>query len=224
MKKYAHHSLTLFITAAALSVISACAAGAGNRVEDAAVEVVAPVVASAGEQGVAPEAAQEPEEPPVYDESADAAADIAAAVAVAEKENTRVLIQWGANWCGWCKLLHQLFNEDSEIRRKILYEYEVVYVDVGRFDKNVELAEKYDADFKNNGVPFITILDGDGNVVVNQETGSLEEGRAHDPVKVLDFLTAHQAEYLNAEDLLKEALAKVGEEEKRLFLTFGAPW
>ena len=172
-----------------------------------------------------PASAQEPEQqPPVYDESADAAADIAAAIETAEKENTRVLIQWGANWCHWCKLLHQLFNENRQIGRKILYEYEVVYVDVGRFDKNVELAEKFGADFKGNGVPFITILDGDGNVITNQETGSLEEGDKHDPEKVLDFLTAHQAEYLNADDLFSEALERAGSQGKRLFLTFGAPW
>lgn len=41
------------------------------------------------------------QQPPVYDESADAAADIAAALAAAETKHTRVLIQWGANWCGW---------------------------------------------------------------------------------------------------------------------------
>ena len=212
------------MAAVALPVLAACAAGARNATDIEPAQVIQPVVQISTEQETATESAQEPEKPPVYDESADAAADIAAALAVAKKENTRVLIQWGANWCGWCKLLHQLFNEDSGIRRKILYEYEVVYVDVGRFDKNVELAEKFDADFKSNGVPFITILDGSGNVVANQETGSLEEGSVHDPAKVLDFLTTHEAEYLNAEDLLKESLTKVGEEGKRLFLTFGAPW
>jgi thiol-disulfide isomerase/thioredoxin len=166
------------------------------------------------------------EEVPVYDESADAAADIEAALAVAAKENTRVLIQWGANWCGWCIKLHDVYQNDRPIATKLLYEYEVVYVDIGRFDKSLDLVEKFGIELK--GVPFLTVLDGDGDVVVNQETGSLEvpieEGAKHDPEKVLNFLTEHQADYLNAEDMLTEVLAEAGRIHKRVFLTFGAPW
>ncbi|MFC1628146.1 thioredoxin family protein [Gemmatimonadota bacterium] len=164
------------------------------------------------------------EEVPVYDESADAAADIDAALAIAAKENTRVLIQWGANWCGWCKLLHGTFQTDRTVARTLLYEYEVVYVDIGRFDKNLELAEKYGADLQGNGVPYLTVLDRDGNVVTHQETGSLEKDDAHDPELVNSFLAEHQAEYLEAEDMLNDVLAEAGRTHKRVFLTFGAPW
>jgi len=179
--------------------------------------VIASSVAFAQAQG------QEQEQPPpVYDESADAAADIAAALDLAKTDNTRVLIQWGANWCGWCKLLHQLFNEDRQIGRKILYEYEVVYVDMGRFDKNLDLVEKFGAEIKS--IPYLTILDSNGGVVINQHTEPLEEGSVHSPERVLEFLTAHEAEYLQAEELLADALVEAGREGKRLFLTFGAPW
>ena len=92
-------------------------------------------------------------------------AQIAEAVARAKRKNKRVLIQWGANWCGWCHLLHGTFNENPEVARKLLYEYDVVLVDIGKWDKNLELAEKYGADFKNNGVPYLTILDADGKVL-----------------------------------------------------------
>ncbi|MFC1499471.1 thioredoxin family protein [Candidatus Zixiibacteriota bacterium] len=164
------------------------------------------------------------EEVPVYDESADAATDITAALEIAAKENKRVLIQWGANWCGWCKLLHGTFQTDRTVSRTLLYEYEVVYVDIGRWDKNLELAEKFGADFQSNGVPYLTVLDSEGNVVTHQETGSLEKDNAHDPELVNSFLTEHQAEYLEAEDLLNDALAEAGRTHKRVFLTFGAPW
>src|SRR5262245_7554024 len=74
-------------------------------------------MAGSQEQG-----ADKPQRPPIYDEQADAAADVAAALARAQKENKRVLIQWGANWCGWCHLLHQTFTTDQEVKRKLLYE------------------------------------------------------------------------------------------------------
>jgi thiol:disulfide interchange protein len=161
--------------------------------------------------------------PPIYDEQADAAADVAAALARAARENKRVLIQWGANWCGWCHLLHGTFASDKDIQQKLLFEYEVVLVDVGKFDKHQDLAARYGADLKQ-GVPFLTVLDGAGKVLANQETGSLEQGKAHDPQKVLAFLTQHQAEPLDAAKVLADAKARAAAEGKRLFLHFGAPW
>jgi thiol:disulfide interchange protein len=167
------------------------------------------------------------EQAPVYDESADAKADIAAAVARAKKENRRVLVQWGANWCGWCRLLHKLFHDDKEIAIKILYEYEYVAVDIGKFDKNTNVAESYDAftnGFKKAGVPYLTVLDSDGNVVASQDTSVFEVGRGYDSNKVLEFLTKNQAVYLEAEAVLRQGLEKAGASGRRVFLHFGAPW
>jgi thiol:disulfide interchange protein len=166
--------------------------------------------------------------PQLYDESAAAEKDIAAALARAKKKNKRVLIQWGANWCGWCIQLDQLFTGQRDVSRKLLYEYEVLHVDIGKFDKHMELAETYGADLKQHGVPFLTVLDGGGKVLANQETGSLEgpEGGefGHDAARVAEFLTTHQAKYEKAEELLRAALQEAAAREKRVFLVFGAPW
>lgn len=168
------------------------------------------------------------EKKPVYDEAADAREQIAEALTRAKKDNKRVLIQWGANWCGWCHILDRTFENDPKVRRTLAYEYEFIHVDIGQFDKHVDVAESYNADFKNNGVPYLTILDADGKVVANQETGSLEatvnDQPGHDAAKVLAFLTEHKADPLNADQVLTDALAKADQEDKRVFLHFGAPW
>jgi thioredoxin-related protein len=106
----------------------------------------------------------------VYNENADAKADIESALAAAKKENRRVLIQWGGNWCGWCILLHDCFKSDRDLAKTLKYEYDVVFVDIGKMEKNLELAEKYKAEFKNSGVPYLTVLDADGKVLANQQT------------------------------------------------------
>jgi thioredoxin-related protein len=166
--------------------------------------------------------------PPIYDESANAEEQIQAAIASAKKENRRVLIQWGANSCGWCHLLHDLMKSDQEIARKIMYEYFVVLVDIGESEKNEELVARYDVDLKKDGVPFITILDAKGEVLVNQETASLENGDkekpGHKPDAVLEFLTQHQAEPLDSRALLAETIDRAKAEQKVVFLRFGAPW
>lgn len=171
----------------------------------------------------APTAEPKQEAKQLYNEQADAKADIEAALAKAKKENRRVLIQWGANWCGWCHKLDETFTKDRTVARTLMYEYDVVHVDIGRFDKNTDLAEKYKADLKQ-GVPFLTILAADGTVVTNQETGSLEEGAKHDPAKVDGFLQKHKAEYKKAEDILQAGLSTAARENKIAFLHFGAPW
>lgn len=158
-----------------------------------------------------------------YDEKADAKADIAAAVARAASENRRVLIQWGGNWCGWCVKLHDLYAKDATIRKELLYEYDIVYVDIGKWDKNQDLATLYGADLKT-GVPYLTVLDGQGKVLANQETGVLESGDAHDPAKVLGFLKKQEAAPWKADELLAAAQAQAAKDKKLVFLTFDAPW
>lgn len=162
----------------------------------------------------------------IYDESANAREQIAEALASAKKENRRVLIQWGANWCSWCHLLHDTMKKDAGLRRKLLYEYDVVLIDIGKRDKNLDLVEKYGADIR--GVPYLTILDADGKVLLNQETGSLEASddpdKSHNAPMIVELLTKYQAPYREAMTLYEGALAQARAEDKQVFMHFGAPW
>lgn len=178
---------------------------------------------------LSPSAKSQPKPAPIYDEKADAAKDIEAALAKAKKENQRVLIQWGANWCHWCTLLHGTFQKDQKVSRKLMYEYVVVRVDIGRFDKNMDLVAKYGASLQDKGVPYLTFLDAEGRVLANEETGALEAKSAdgkdgHDASKVEALLTKHQATYLNAQSVLEEAMSRAAKEEKVVLFHMGAPW
>ncbi len=169
-------------------------------------------------------AAQEPK--PVYDEKADARKDVAAAIARAQKENKRVLIQWGANWCGWCKWLAGTMKSDAKVSRKILYEYELVHVDVGQFNKHMDLAKELGAEFK--AIPYLTILDASGKALVQQNTEPFEtkvDGKGgHDAAKIVEFLTTHEAKPLVAKEVLAAGLEAAVKGHQRVFLHFGAPW
>jgi thiol:disulfide interchange protein len=165
-----------------------------------------------------------PEKVALYPQADDARQRIDAALARAKADNTRVMIQWGDDWCGWCVKLHDLCGRDRDLSRKLLYDYEVVLVPVGRFDRNLDIAAAYQADFKSNGVPFLTVIDADGTVITNQETGSLEKDGAHDPAKVMAFLTAHQAPPRDAATSLKKALESSNASGRPVMLHFGAPW
>ena len=162
---------------------------------------------------------------PIYDESANANTDVVLAIVKARRENQRVLVVMGANWCHWCRLLHTLFDEHKAIKRKLLYEYQVVWVDIGRMDKHTKLPERWKVDLKESGVPFLVVLDGGGKVLTKQETSSLEDGPKHDPAKVLAFLEKWQVEQpIDARKAFAAALASAKRDDKRVFVHLGAPW
>lgn len=179
----------------------------------------------AGTPAAQPADGQRPARPKLYDESADVKSLISAAVAKAKKENQRVLVQWGGNWCGWCYRLDDCMKKDRDIARTVLYEYVVVHADAGApAGKNIDLATSYGADLKTHGFPYLTVLDGDGKVIANQDTGSLEVGDAHDPKKVLAFLKKHVATPADAQAALDAALKSAAASDRAVFLHFGAPW
>src|SRR2546422_4533840 len=68
--------------------------------------------------------------PKIYDESADGSKQISDALQLAKKEGKRVLLQFGANWCGWCHKLHKLFETNKAIDEKLKSDYVVVMIDV----------------------------------------------------------------------------------------------
>jgi thiol-disulfide isomerase/thioredoxin len=172
----------------------------------------------------ATKAASESKRPHIYNTDADAAAEIAAAVSRAKAEHKRVLVIYGGNWCSWCYKLHDAFEKNREIAGVLRNEYERVLVDVGRFDKNMEIASGYGADLKTQGVPFLTVLDSEGNVLANHDTGSLEAGQEHDVQKVRKFLGQWTAEAQDANQVLASALAQAQSESKLLLVHLGAPW
>jgi thioredoxin-related protein len=167
---------------------------------------------------------EEPKKPSVYDEKANAKELIDSALVSAKRENRRVLIQWGGNWCSWCLLLHERFRSDKVLAKTLRYEYDVVHIDSRN---NGELMKKYGAD-KNDGVPYLTILDGDGKLLINQSTvpfETKEDGKnGHDPKKIQEFLEANKAPPLKADSVVEAALAEANKSNRVVFLHFGAPW
>jgi thioredoxin 1 len=63
----------------------------------------------------------------------------------------------------------------------------VVHVNVGDYDKNTDLASKYEIPLEK-GVPSLAILDPDGKLVVSQKKGEFESTVRIGPEDVVRFL------------------------------------
>jgi thiol:disulfide interchange protein len=131
------------------------------------------------------------EKPAVYDVKADGSQQIKEALVLAQKGKKNVLLQFGANWCGWCHKLHELFASDKTIAAKLSENYVVVLIDVDK-GHNADVVARY-GNPTRHGLPVIVVLDSDGKVLTTQDTGALEAGPKHDPQKVMAFLNAWTA-------------------------------
>ena len=120
-----------------------------------------------------------------FDPARDADADIRAAVAEASKTGKRVLLDVGGEWCIWCRRLDTLYATHDDIRSFRDAHYVVVKVNWSPENKNERVLSRYP---KVAGYPHLFVLDADGTLLRSQNTGDLEKGKGHDPVKVMAFL------------------------------------
>ncbi len=111
----------------------------------------------------------------IFDEKADAHQQIATAISEASKTGKNIILDFGANWCGDCHALEAQMQK-AELAALIAKSFVVVNVDVGRFDKNLDLAEKYRIPLKK-GIPALAVLDPRGNLLYAQDQGQFEDAR-----------------------------------------------
>jgi thiol-disulfide isomerase/thioredoxin len=118
--------------------------------------IAAPGLSVAAE--VAQQAAQ-PEAKP-FDAHRDATADAEAAIARAKASQHKVILVFGANWCGDSRALAGWF---ATPRFKTMLDagYELVWIDVGQKDRNLDLARRFGLD-GIKGTPTVLILDQTG--------------------------------------------------------------
>jgi len=106
-----------------------------------------------------------------YDESADARAAIRIAQAQAQGSKVPILVVFGANWCSDCRALELAFKDGSSAPL-IAKNFKVVKVDVGRNDRNIDIAESYGVPL-NNGIPAVAVLSEQGKVIYVTRAGEL---------------------------------------------------
>lgn len=122
----------------------------------------------------------------IYSDTADAKEEIRMAVLKAAAEHKRVLLDFGGNWCGDCQVLNIYFHNPGNAAL-LAANYVLVDVNVGEYDKNLDLARKYGIPL-NKGVPALAVLDGAGHVVYAQRSGEFEAMRKLDSSVVTAFL------------------------------------
>jgi thiol:disulfide interchange protein len=120
-----------------------------------------------------------------FDPKRDAAKDIQMAVTKATKENKRILLDVGGEWCIWCKRMDEFFIAQKDIGAMLKKNFIVVKVNFSPENENKELLSKYP---KITGYPHMFVLEKDGSFLHSQDTALLEEGSGYSREKMIAFL------------------------------------
>jgi len=110
-----------------------------------------------------------------YDENADARVGISQALTTTQHDDKRVLLVFGANWCPDCRELDKALHGKSQ--PLIDGKFVVVKVDVGNFDKNLDLAQQYPGYGSSikKGIPAAVVLSADDHVLYSTKGGELAD-------------------------------------------------
>lgn len=121
-----------------------------------------------------------------YDEAANPQAQIEAALADAQREHKDVLIVFGANWCADCRDLDRAMHGSSE--SLIDARFIVVKVDVGNFDRHLDIARRYGNPIAR-GIPAAVVVTGSDQVLYATRAGELADARRMGEKGIYDFFS-----------------------------------
>jgi len=120
-----------------------------------------------------------------YDERADAHAAVDQAFAAARTSGHRVLLDFGGNWCPDCRMLAGVL-ELPQVRSWSAQHFETVYIDVGRYTKNTDIAARYGVKLK--AAPTVLLVTPDGHVLNADHVTALADARSMSAQAVVDLL------------------------------------
>lgn len=124
-----------------------------------------------------------------YDTAADAHAQVDAAFATARATNRGVILDFGGNWCPDCRMLAGVLTVPA-VQTWLDGHYVTVMIDVGRRNKNVDIAEKYGVTVE--GLPAVGVLSADGKLLNPGQVTALANARSWSQQAVVDLLARWQ--------------------------------
>lgn len=131
-----------------------------------------------------------------YDEAADVKGQVSQALKEAQAAHVPVLLIFGANWCEDCRALDQSLKKGHNAAL-LSKEFKVVKIDVGNFDKNLDVVNRYGNPIKA-GIPAAVILSPDNQILYATKAGELADARRMNDESIERFFSqaASQAKAL----------------------------
>ena len=120
-----------------------------------------------------------------FDPLRNANEDLQSAIATAQKENKRIILDIGGEWCGWCRLMDNYLIKNVELGKLKDENYVWLKVNFSEENENKEFLANYP---EIKGYPHLFVLERDGTLLKSKETSELEDGKSYSLQKFVDFL------------------------------------
>ncbi len=121
-----------------------------------------------------------------YDDAQDPHVALRSALTEARSQNKDVLVIFGANWCEDCRDLDRAMHGSSASLIDPLFV--VVKINVGNFDKNLDLAARYGNPIQK-GIPAAVLVTPTDKVVYSTRAGELANARRMGDSGIYDFFS-----------------------------------
>jgi thiol-disulfide isomerase/thioredoxin len=96
-----------------------------------------------------------------------------------------VLLDFGGNWCPDCRMLAGVL-ELPQVHEWSSQHFETVYIDVGRYTKNTDIAQQYGIKLK--AAPTVLVVTPDGKLLNGDNVFALADARSMSAQAVVDLL------------------------------------
>ena len=100
-------------------------------------------------------------------------------------ENKQPILMFGANWCPDCRIFAGTMNI-PKIKAYIEEKFNVLYIDVKRYEINMHLMEEYGIP-SAEGIPRLLVFDKDKNLLNNLRTAEWRTARDRSSQEIFDF-------------------------------------
>ena len=100
-------------------------------------------------------------------------------------ENKQPILIFGANWCPDCRIFSGTINI-PKINSYIQDNYEILYIDVKRYEINMELMEEYGIK-PAEGIPRILVFDKNKNLLNSSRTTEWRTARDRTSQEIFNF-------------------------------------
>ncbi len=106
-------------------------------------------------------------------------------MAEARRDEKRVLLEVGGNWCGWCQELERTVRADASIAEALRCAFVVVRVNVSPENSNARFLSAYP---EVPGYPYFFVLDEKGSLLARVDTDDFLKGESYDRGRILAFI------------------------------------
>jgi len=98
------------------------------------------------------------------------------------------IIIFGGNWCPDCRILEGTLQLPT-IKKYMIEHYEIMHVDVGRYDKNMNLISYFKIP-KEEGVPRVLVFDNKKNILNMESTKEWTTARDRKQQEIFNYFQA----------------------------------